>query len=295
MSNKICSRKRPINLKSFQFFIAAAIALLLLPSVSVGVPVTCTSTAVPFPNPLTIVDTHTGTFDRGSSGSSFGITVSNNSGAETESSDYITLCGAAITLGTNSVTVVNTLPAGLSAVSMAGTGWSCDLPTLTCIRTGGLPEGGSYPPITMTVDVAADAPLTMSNTAALTGTFVSHSIANIVDGVGNIIAINDNVNTSTWNPANALDTACIEHIVRMGALDYFDSLALAYTALVADTPADLYLHQTTYAAASLNTATVLSLNGGRVCDFSTVGGYSNIMGTLEVITGTLIPDRIIIL
>jgi hypothetical protein len=75
--------------------------------------------------------------------------------------------GGGPTSGT--VTVVDTLPSGLTAAAMSGTGWSCNVNTVTCTRADALPAGGSYPPITLTVNVAAFASSTVTNTATISG------------------------------------------------------------------------------------------------------------------------------
>ncbi|MGA8514646.1 MAG: DUF11 domain-containing protein, partial [Burkholderiaceae bacterium] len=49
------------------------------------------------------------------------------------------------------VTVVDILPAGMTALSISGTGWTCTLATATCIRTDALPANGSYPTISLQV------------------------------------------------------------------------------------------------------------------------------------------------
>ncbi len=67
------------------------------------------------------------------------------------------------------VTVTDTLPAGLTATAIGGTGWSCTLATLTCTRSNSLGIGNNYPTITMTVDVAANAPASIINTATVSG------------------------------------------------------------------------------------------------------------------------------
>src|SRR6185369_10915374 len=46
-------------------------------------------------------------------------------------------------------------------------GWVCVLGTLTCTRSDALGAGMSYPPITVTVDVAAGAPANVTNAAAV--------------------------------------------------------------------------------------------------------------------------------
>jgi hypothetical protein len=57
------------------------------------------------------------------------------------------------------VTVGDTLPVGVTASTIGGDGWDCDLQALTCTRFDGLNAGQSYPPITINVIVAANAPL----------------------------------------------------------------------------------------------------------------------------------------
>src|SRR6185369_6190507 len=67
------------------------------------------------------------------------------------------------------VTVTDTLPAGLTATNIAGTGWTCTLATLTCTRTDVLAAGMSYPAITLTVNVAANATTPQVNNATVSG------------------------------------------------------------------------------------------------------------------------------
>src|SRR2546428_143484 len=61
------------------------------------------------------------------------------------------------------------VPVGLTAVSIAGIGWSCAAPSGPCTRGDSLAPGGSYPPITLTVNVASNAPLSVTNTATVSG------------------------------------------------------------------------------------------------------------------------------
>jgi len=197
------------------------------------------------------------------------------------------LCSEHIDLGTL-ITVADALPSGFSAVSMDGTGWSCDPLQVACTRNDALAAGSSYPPITLVVDIAPDSVFSLPNTPiTVTETSVSHQIMQI--SIGDFcIGTNDSVNTNTA-------AACIDNLVKMGASDYFDTLDSAYAALTDNISADLYLHKKTYAAVPLVTNTVLSLHGGRVCDFSTANGYTKITGPVEITVGTVIPSRIIIL
>ena len=71
--------------------------------------------------------------------------------------------GPSNTSGTTTVTDV--LPAGLSATAISGSGWTCVLATLTCASTASIAPGGSFPVITVTVNVATNAPLSLTNSA----------------------------------------------------------------------------------------------------------------------------------
>ena len=104
---------------------------------------------------LTITKTHTGNFNRNQTGATYTITVSN--------------VGFGPTSGT--VTVTDTLPNvpnTLVATAISGTGWSCTLATLTCTRSDAL-ASGSYPAITLTVNVPQNIQANVTNSAAVSG------------------------------------------------------------------------------------------------------------------------------
>jgi hypothetical protein len=120
---------------------------------------------------LTITKTHApALFTQGDSGDTFSITVSN--------------IGNSPTSGV--ITVTDTLPGSLTATAIGGTGWSCILGTLTCTRSDAL---ASYPPIVITVDVANNAPILVTNTATVSG----GGEATTINVTGNNTAT-DNVN-----------------------------------------------------------------------------------------------------
>ncbi|MFI5775397.1 beta-propeller fold lactonase family protein [Streptomyces sp. NPDC051658] len=102
---------------------------------------------------LTIAKSRTGEFTRGDRGT-YTITVGNTGPAPTD--------------GTT-VTVRDTLPRGLTADRISGSGWNCTRSTLTCTRRDVLPAGSSYPPITLTVRVSCSAPARVTNKATVTG------------------------------------------------------------------------------------------------------------------------------
>jgi hypothetical protein len=67
------------------------------------------------------------------------------------------------------VTVTDTLPAGLTATGISGTGWICALGSLSCTRSDVLAAGSSYPAITLTVNVGSNATASVTNTATVSG------------------------------------------------------------------------------------------------------------------------------
>ena len=111
-----------------------------------------TKIAIPPPGPdLAISKTHTGNFTQGQTDATYALRVSSVGTVAISSM----------------VTVVDTLPTSLSATAMDGDGWTCTVDTLTCTRSDTLAPGSSYPAITLTVDVASDAPSSVINTATV--------------------------------------------------------------------------------------------------------------------------------
>jgi uncharacterized repeat protein (TIGR01451 family) len=104
---------------------------------------------------LGITKTHSGNFVAGSTGQ-FILTVSNSSAALIERED-------------NTVTVRDTLPAGLTYSSATGTGWTCGAVAqlVTCTHAAPLNVGASFPPITLTVNVLETAAAAVENTATV--------------------------------------------------------------------------------------------------------------------------------
>jgi uncharacterized repeat protein (TIGR01451 family) len=101
---------------------------------------------------LSIVKAHSGNFAPGQMNATYTVTVSN-------------AAGSAPTSGT--VTVTEVLPSGLTLVSMSGSGWTCQ--TTTCTRAEVLTGGAAYAPITVTVNVAANATSPQINQVNVSG------------------------------------------------------------------------------------------------------------------------------
>lgn len=100
---------------------------------------------------LTLTATHAANFTEGDTGDSYTIVVTN--------------IGTAASTGT--ITVTDALPAGLTATAISGAGWTANLGTLTGTRSDALVSGASFPPIIITVNVASNAPASVTNFTAV--------------------------------------------------------------------------------------------------------------------------------
>jgi uncharacterized repeat protein (TIGR01451 family) len=120
-------------------------------SVTMSAPRAVTATFAAPPG-LHIQLSHTGNFILGQTGT-YTVTVSNGS--------------LSATAGT--VTVVDTVPTGMTLVSMAGTGWTCAVSSGACTRGDTLGAGAAHPVITVTAGIAANATSPIVNSATVSG------------------------------------------------------------------------------------------------------------------------------
>jgi uncharacterized repeat protein (TIGR01451 family) len=111
-------------------------------------------TAIDPPN-LALAKSHTGNFTQGQTGAAYTLAVSNVGGAPSS----------------GAVTVTDTVPAGLTPTAAGGTGWTCGIAgqTVTCSRGDALAAGASHPSLTLTVNVSASAPASVTNSATVSG------------------------------------------------------------------------------------------------------------------------------
>jgi len=102
---------------------------------------------------LGVTMSHTGTFVSGGTGT-YTITVSNAAGVERED---------------NTVTVTDTLPAGLTYNSSSGTGWTCSAAgqVVTCTHAPTINPGASLPALSLVVNVAEAAAASVTNTVTV--------------------------------------------------------------------------------------------------------------------------------
>ncbi len=154
-----------------------------------------------FPD-LTVASTHSGGFRPGQSGAVYTITVSNVGSSAT----------------TAAVTVIDTLPGALAPTAMSGTGWTCTLATLTCTRTDVLAAGTSYPPVALTVNVAASAPASVVNIATVSGGGESNTTNDTASDPTSITALPDltvaptHAGTFTQGQAGAVYTLTVTNV-----------------------------------------------------------------------------------
>jgi uncharacterized repeat protein (TIGR01451 family) len=140
---------------------------------------------------LTIQKSHSGgTFVHGETGRTYTITVGNS--------------GSAPTSGL--VTVIDTLPAGLTATAMSGSGWSCNVGTRTCTRNDALEGNAVYPTIVMTVTVNSTAPATVTNVATVSGGGDTNTSNNSASDPANVLT------TPTGFLASAISTTQVSLI-----------------------------------------------------------------------------------
>jgi uncharacterized repeat protein (TIGR01451 family) len=114
---------------------------------------------------LTIAKTHVGSsFAQGQTGAQYTLAVTNG--------------GSASTSGT--ITVSDTLPAGLTFASGTGTGWSCSAlgQVVTCINVATPIAASGTSSITLNVNVAGNAVATLQNTATVACTCTESNTGN---------------------------------------------------------------------------------------------------------------------
>ena len=128
-----------------------------------------TWTVPPPPQLLSITKSHTGAFVRGLGGT-YTVTVTNTG--------QVPAIGA--------VTITEVLPSSLGLVSMDGAGWTCIGGALSCTRNEALAAGASYPPITVMVNVAPNAPDQVTNRVNLSGGGSAVANASDVTAIGNL-------------------------------------------------------------------------------------------------------------
>ena len=180
-------------------------------------------TVVNGPPDLILTKTHTGNFFQNQTGAQYTLTVKN--------------IGGGVTSG--AVTVTDTLPASLTATGIAGSSWACTLATLSCTRSDALQVNQVFPPIIVTVNVASNAPASVTNNAAVSGggeldaTNDSASDVTAVNGAPDLILTKTHTGNFFQNQTGAQYTLTVKNIgggVTSGAVTVTDTLPASLTA-----------------------------------------------------------------
>jgi uncharacterized repeat protein (TIGR01451 family) len=209
------------------------------------------------PASLSITKTHDGNFTQGQQNSTYTVTVSN-------------AANAGPTSGT--VTMTETVPSGLTLVSMAGTGWTCPSGGTTCTRSSALAGGASYPAITVTVNVAANAGTPLSNSVSVSG---GGSANNSYTDVTNIAAVAASITATQGagqsTQVNAAFATALQATVKDAGGNPVPSVTVTFTAPSSGASGTFAgggtTATTTTNASGVATAPTLTAN-------STAGGYS---------------------
>ena len=122
---------------------------------------------------LAVIAAHTGNFTQGDIGDTYTIIVTNVGGG----------------VSSGSVTVSDALPSGLTAAAISGTGWTTNLGALTATRSDTLAAGSAYPAITVMVNVATNAPTSVTNSATVSGGGESNTADDTADDTTTINAL----------------------------------------------------------------------------------------------------------
>jgi uncharacterized repeat protein (TIGR01451 family) len=202
------------------------------------------------------------------------------------------------------VTFTETLPAGMTATSIAGSGWTCTLSNLTCTRSDALADGTSYAGISIVVDVAAGLqPSTLTNRASVSNGGVVNSATDptsIVLATATALAVSPN--PSTLGQAVTLTATVTAGAT--GTVEFFDGGAMVGAATLAGAQAGLttrllgsgahslwatYSGDATHAASSsgvkLQTVNALQASG-----LAAPVGYATGVGPTAIATGDFNGD-----
>jgi hypothetical protein len=155
---------------------------------------------------MTLTLHHTGNFGQGQVGATYTITTANLGGGPTS----------------GTVTVVDTLPSGMTATAMSGIGWTCSVNTVTCTRADVLAAGGSYPPITLTVNVSSIISSSVTNTATVSGGGETITSDNFVGDVTTVVSAGVDL-SSTIDPFQLFTTQGATGVTFTAAVKNFGS------------------------------------------------------------------------
>jgi uncharacterized repeat protein (TIGR01451 family) len=208
---------------------------------------------------LAITKTHTGNFVAGTPGT-YTLTVSNSNATLIERED-------------NTVTVTDTLPAGLTFNSATGTGWTCGASgqVVTCTHPAPLDPGASFPPITLTVNVLETAAASVQNTAVVsTPSFELNSANNTATDTTTVVFPDLSTSTKTVSDPNG------------GEANPGDTLRYTITLTESAGYAATGVSVTDHIPANVSFGAIVSLPAGATSNFQPAPDGDNGTGLLTV-------------
>ncbi len=185
------------------------------------------------------------------------------------------------------VTVTDTLPAGMSYAGFAGTAWSCSAAAqlVTCDLTGSLAAGTDAPALSITADVAPDAgPATLDNRASVAGPLADPNPDNNAAVDPTVVVDRANLtvakSVTSANPATAGQQATFEIVV------HNDGPSVADTIVMTDAlPAGLTLVSATGSGWTCGSGAPLT------CTRDTINAGADAPAiTVVVLVGAGVPD-----
>jgi hypothetical protein len=119
---------------------------------------------------VSVTKAHGGDFQQGESNAAFTVVI-DNIGTNGPTGDPT---------GTNPMTVTDTLNSALTYSTFSGTNWSCSAAgqVVTCTNDSAIAQGSSYPTLTINVNVASNAPRTVTNSVTVSGAGVASTNSN---------------------------------------------------------------------------------------------------------------------
>jgi CSLREA domain-containing protein len=220
----------------------------------------------------------------------------------------IQLSNSGNTATSGTVSVMDVLPAGYTSVSYTGAGWSCagmGTNIATCTSTQAVTGGGNYSLLTITVNVPANSPVSVSNTVSAWGGGdpIHDSSSNAVTGTSTVtvIQVPATINILAGNNQSAVIGHAFATNLQVSVLDAgsvpIPNASVTFTAPAAGASGTF--------SNSTNTISVLSnpsgtANAGPFTANSTIGGPYQVTASAGVglstnfsLTNTGVPNFVV--
>ncbi len=132
------------------------------------------------------------------------------------------------------VSVFATLPSGMTATAISGSGWTCVLGTLTCTRSDSRIPGTAYPAIVVTLDVAGNLTGDITASATVSGGGDANNANNFISDTTFVRMTTTTSMTSSPNPSTLGQSVTLTAIISSGTgkVTFYDGTAVLGIATV---------------------------------------------------------------